>query len=293
MAVAEPGRDPRVRDVLLLALGAGGTALCITLIYQAMRAVMDIGGACADGGPYVPVQPCPDGVAISMVLSSLGLFLFGGIATWYGVKVGGVWTAAPLLAWSALFVSLGWNFIEFGIVNPPEGEDMVWGWLIPGVLFIVMGVVPLLLGASVLGSLRGPGGTSGRSGPGRGVTPVVRTFPLGPAPTAPAPSATTVAPVATVARAATVATTGSGARDQELQAIAVDLELAVVDAMARTPADPDARDAGPTGADFDEGTQALLDRLERLADMRDRSLLAEAEYETAKDVVMRELEARS
>ena len=40
-------------------------------------------------------------------------------------------------------------------------------------------------------------------------------------------------------------------------------------------------------------TQALLDRLERLADLRDRGMLGEAEYETAKDSVMRELEARS
>ena len=42
-----------------------------------------------------------------------------------------------------------------------------------------------------------------------------------------------------------------------------------------------------------ESTQALLDRLERLADMRDRGLLTAEEYETAKDAVMHELEARS
>ena len=44
--------------------------------------------------------------------------------------------------------------------------------------------------------------------------------------------------------------------------------------------------------EFPEGTQALLDRLERLADMRDRGLLTPEEYETAKDAVMRELESR-
>ena len=75
----------------------------------------------------------------------------------------------------------------------------------------------------------------------------------------------------------------------------------ITDAVAETPADPRARAAGdvPAGeaaapdADFDEGTQALLDRLERLADLRDRGLLGQAEYETAKASVVHELEARS
>jgi hypothetical protein len=287
MGLAERRQDPRLWDVLLLALGAAGTAACIALMYLGMRAVMDIGGACADGGPYVPVQPCPDGVAISIVFSSFGLFLFGGIATWYGVKVGGIWTAAPLLAWSGLFLALGWNFIDYGIVNPPDGEDVVWGWLIPGVLFIAMGAAPLVLGATVLGTLGTPRARSGPGGTGPGGPTVGDTFPLGPAPGAPA------APTVISAPDRTTSATGSGSRDDELRAIARDIELAVSGAMAQMPADPQARiDDGP-GAGFEEGTQALLDRLERLADLRDRGLLGEDEYETAKDAVMRELETRS
>jgi hypothetical protein len=296
MGLAEPGQDPRLRDVLLLALGAFGTALCIALMYRGMRAVMDIGGACADGGPYVPVQPCPDGVAIAMVFSSLGLFLFGGIATWYGAKVGGIWTAAPLLAWSGLFLALGWNFIDYGIVNPPEGEDVIWGWLIPGVLFIVMGAAPLVLGATVLGTVGAPRdgsgrGGSGRGGSGRGGPPVVRTFPLGPVPPTRAVSTVTVNGPGGTTQAVI------GSREAELQAIAREIGDVVAGAMAVTPADPKARAAAASGGgspdDFGEGTQALLDRLERLADLRDRGLLGPDEYETAKEAVVRELEARS
>ena len=79
---------------------------------------------------------------------------------------------------------------------------------------------------------------------------------------------------------------------------------AVADAVAQTPVDPLQRATTPRAtrcdgsgagapAEFQEGTQALLDRLERLADMRDRGLLTTAEYETAKEAVMHEIEARS
>ena len=89
------------------------------------------------------------------------------------------------------------------------------------------------------------------------------------------------------------------ARSAELQAIASDMGAVITEAAAETPADPLARADGAPEADgereaaFNEGTQALLDRLERLADLRDRGMLGEAEYDTAKDSVMRELEARS
>ena len=48
--------------------------------------------------------------------------------------------------------------------------------------------------------------------------------------------------------------------------------------------------AAPDG--IHESTQALLDRLERLADLRDRGLLGREEYETAKETIVRELETR-
>ena len=106
-----------------------------------MRAVMDIGGACADGGPYVPAQPCPDGATPALFLGIFGVFGFGALGAVYGSRVGGYgWV--PLLGWTALFATLGWNFLDYGLVNPPEGQGIVWGWLIPGILFEVMAWVP-------------------------------------------------------------------------------------------------------------------------------------------------------
>ncbi|MEX2548274.1 MAG: SHOCT domain-containing protein [Chloroflexota bacterium] len=117
--------------------------MCLTLVFLAMRAVMDVGGFCAEGGPYVIETHCPEGVPLVLIGGIFGLFGFGGLMAWKGSIVGEPYGALVLLAWPALFLSLGWNFVEYAL-NPPPGEGIVWGWLIPGVLFVLMGGVPLI-----------------------------------------------------------------------------------------------------------------------------------------------------
>ena len=134
-------QQARTRDVLLVLVATFGLAACITLIWLGMRAVMDIGGACAEGGPFVPVQPCPEGAPAALTLGMLGIFGFGALGIWAGAQIGGGWAGLPLLAWPALFGSLGWNFLEYGLTF--EEGAVVWGWVIPGVIFILMAVVPL------------------------------------------------------------------------------------------------------------------------------------------------------
>lgn len=130
-----------LRASLAVFLTLAGLSCGITLLFLGMRAVMDIGGACASGGPYVPRVECPEGVPALMV---------GGV--WGGIVFLGLYLRAAsrhrvptlvALAWPALFLSLGWNFLEYG-VNPPSGEDLVWGWLVCAVLFALMGGLPLL-----------------------------------------------------------------------------------------------------------------------------------------------------
>jgi hypothetical protein len=114
----------------------------ITLLFLGMRSVMEIGGACADGGPYVSAQPCPDGVPLLMIggiwIGIIAAFIYG----WASIGAG-VPSFIGLL-WPALFMSLGWNFIEYAF-NPPVGDGVVYGWLIPGIIFELMGGIPLLL----------------------------------------------------------------------------------------------------------------------------------------------------
>jgi hypothetical protein len=115
-------------------------AFCISVLYHAMRPIMRLGGMVASGGPYAIAHPAPSWVWVlplsivaGMVCFFLNLFTSPGDD---GVNL------MPL-AWPGLFLSLGWNFLEFTF-NPPGG-GLAWGWLVCGVLFVLMGGLPLLL----------------------------------------------------------------------------------------------------------------------------------------------------
>ena len=115
-------------------------AFCISVLYHGMRPIMRLGGMVASGGPYAIVHPAPSWVwviPLSIVVGMICFFLnlFSGPAS-DGVNL------MPL-AWPGLFLSLGWNFLEFTF-NPPGG-GLAWGWLICGVMFMAMGGIPLLL----------------------------------------------------------------------------------------------------------------------------------------------------
>jgi hypothetical protein len=131
-----------VRRFTLTDVGLVGVTAALTIMFFAMRAVMDIGGSCASGNtPYQIARPCPDGVGGLMTGSILLGLVFLAV---YGISAIG--PNLTLLAWPALFLSLGWNFLEYG-VNPPDGSTgVVWGWLICGVVFALMGGLPLVFG---------------------------------------------------------------------------------------------------------------------------------------------------
>lgn len=281
----------------LAAVGYAGGAMCIVLVYLGMRSVMDVGGSCADGGPYVVAQTCPDEAVPALLLGIFGMFLFGAIATAGGFKVGGVWAAAPLIGWSALFGLLGWNFMEYGVFAA-QGSGIDLGWAICGIVFWVMAAAPLL---AIAGGLGNPLSAPTDAVAYRQARKEARV------PYQPDPAMGTIIRIVGPDGVRVVPADDPEAKEQ-LAAVAAAMEAALEKVEGVTPAlvvedstvtVTGAPDAGMTpgdgtagGAEFDEGTQALLDRLERLADMRDRGLLEPAEYETAKDAIVRELESR-
>lgn len=142
MSIAAPGRTPLevVRGSLAVGVTLAGVSAGLTLLYLGMRAIMDVGGACASGGPYVPRVECPEGVPLLMVAGIWGGIISVGLYLWATSR-----HKAPTLvafAWPALFLSLGWNFLDYGI-DDPAGGGLVWGWLICGILFAIMGGLPL------------------------------------------------------------------------------------------------------------------------------------------------------
>jgi len=164
---------PGARSIAAYLVGIGGLAFTLTILWLSMRAVMGIGGACASGGPYVPSVQCPDAVVLLTPLSIFGFFIFGGLAVWASLNLGGRWISLLFLGWPALFLSLGWNFLEFGFF-PPGGNDgqWVWSWIVCGVVFVLMGGVPLVVGlrgaAMVAGTHRAYVGGRVLVGPKRG-----------------------------------------------------------------------------------------------------------------------------
>lgn len=130
-----------VLKATLLTVGTLGFAFCLTLLFLSMRSVMAVGGFCAEGGPYEIRTPCPQAVAWVMPVAIFGALLSVGIGFLGVFSQGGPRPYA--FAWSALFLALGWNFLEYGF-DPPGGGTSA-SWLVCGVIFVFMGGVPLIL----------------------------------------------------------------------------------------------------------------------------------------------------
>ena len=134
--VAAPGTTKRIA-LLVVSVVILGTTLMWSFL--SMRAVMEVGGSCADGGPYVSAQPCPSGAGIIGLAIPLML-----LAAFAGSFAGASLPAPNLLVpmWLFLFGSLGWNFLESGFTT--EG-GLVAGWIVCGVVFELM-ALPAILG---------------------------------------------------------------------------------------------------------------------------------------------------
>lgn len=144
------------KKISVLIIGLLGVSVSITLLFLGMRAVMDVGGYCAEGGPYQIAVHCPKGVAWIMPVS---IFVGLGSATLYLVSTVAGGPNIALLFWTGLFGALGWNFLEYGIKPADAGGSIAW--LICGIMFEVMAIGPFLFsGKDTLREIFWGGGTS-------------------------------------------------------------------------------------------------------------------------------------
>ena len=147
-----PARPLPLIRLTALVISVALIALTLVWTYLGMRAIMDIGGACATGGPYVPVQPCPEGESVMLSVAIPVLLLATFAATGVAVTLGAPTLLLPM--WLLLFGSLGWNFLEYSF---PADGGIVWGWLVCGVMFEAM-ALPALVLIVVAGRIPVPGG---------------------------------------------------------------------------------------------------------------------------------------
>lgn len=118
-------------------VGLAGVTVALVWLYESMRAVMAIGGSCASGGPYVIATPCPHGTAFTTLGAIFGGLAMTAVYTVFGLRQG---PRVTLLVWSALFGSLGWNFLDFGW-HATDSSDRT-GWLVCAAVFALMGLAP-------------------------------------------------------------------------------------------------------------------------------------------------------
>jgi hypothetical protein len=135
-AVPLSWRDAPIVRVLGSAVSWFVFSLSFSLLFQVSLAVMALGGSCASGGPYEIAVECPEGVVAFAPLSIFGGLIAVAIAIFLAQGFG---TPLLSLAWPVLFVGLGGAFLMAFVF----GQDITG--LIIGVLFVAMGLAPLVL----------------------------------------------------------------------------------------------------------------------------------------------------
>lgn len=134
-----PGTDGTIKDWVLFLLPLFAFSFSMAMIYSAMRGVMDLGGFVATGGPYEIAHPAPGWVWVFPVFINVMVISMISAAA-LGKRING--PNLMSLSWSALFISLGWNFTEYGI-GASKNTGPVISWLICAFLFMAMGIIPL------------------------------------------------------------------------------------------------------------------------------------------------------
>jgi len=234
--------SPRATDVVLYFIGVAGIAAAITLLFLGMGPIMEVGGMCAEGGPYVIQQHCPEGSALVYFLGFMGGTAAIFLTAWKGSSIGGGAGSVVFLAWPAAFGVIGFNFLQSGFDPPCEDPGWAWGWLITGIVFEATAFVPLLLGV-----------WAARAGVRPGSAPVARATPGGQR------LATTVA-------------------DARARRSAVEAEAPTTTGGAA----PSLETAAEPPGEGATGGAVLVDTLERLAALHADGSLTDDEYSRAK-----------
>ena len=250
---------PRPLDVLLGLAGVAGIAAGITLLALDGRALIDIGGFCAEGGPYVIATHCPQNSAVIFLLGFLGGGAAVVLAEWKSSAIGLGSGTVLLLAFTAVFGVIGLETLLAGFDPPGDEPGWAWGWLVMGTMFVAAAAIPLLLVALSARALS-PGAGAPRGTRAHGPSGGGGMSSAGVQAQASAPAGGDAHPAA----------------DDVSRDIAAGAEVVARKDLAAP--------GGPRAG--------LVEGLERLAELHDRGSLTEAEYARAKDELIGHDEGR-
>lgn len=128
----------RVIDCAGILLSAAGMGFSVSLIDHCAAFVLSRGGWVASGGPYVIASPAPEWI---MLLMPGAVLLFtASIMTSIYFSERLRWPWLLRFAWSGVFLTIGYRFACAGA----GGGEPIPGFIICAILFIIMGIAPLV-----------------------------------------------------------------------------------------------------------------------------------------------------
>jgi len=137
--VKKPLREETPLAITLAMLSLGGVACIVLMLGLALIPLLEVGGFCAEGGPYEIRQECPSGVTPVMAGGiPLGLLL----CFVYIVSIPSSWKPMIMLAWPAVFGFLG---IAFVIGAFTTGGTFQIGSFLIGLMMLAFGIGPTWL----------------------------------------------------------------------------------------------------------------------------------------------------
>jgi hypothetical protein len=126
----------RAFGVLFVVLTAGGVVTALTTLYLSIHTLMN--SSCGSVDSEGIVRSCPAGVAGLLPGAIWGGLIFAGLYVLVTVKF--KVPSLVSLIWPALFLSLAYNFFDYGV----GGGSSPGGWIVLGVVFGLMGAVTLV-----------------------------------------------------------------------------------------------------------------------------------------------------
>jgi hypothetical protein len=126
----------RIGSWLGAALSAVGLGASIAVVTLGGMATMDQGGYVASGGPYQIAHPVPEGFWI-LPVAFIGLWVFPIAHSIFASRIKGF--GLIFATWCAVWTLIGGTTFWYGL-NPPSGDGLVWGWLMMGGIFLLVGL---------------------------------------------------------------------------------------------------------------------------------------------------------